>query len=411
MKPRITLTGGPFEVPLSFVPSAGKAAKMAEDGSVKKRLRNASPNTSQPNQALSSSKKKSTRYQKHVESVCATKQEETSQRRSLCNEGNGRLTTSPCTDGSFVFQKLDAASPSSQLMIKGTHGSSKKKCEVSQTLLPEKPLKKSPRSRSQSWRRSSFKGGKGRKSLPPIQKDVTEICDAIRLDLPEEERLAELFRMSLEYTLQKLESQNDFSLHTFQTDASGISNDVKRIIETMKLDGTLRKCTEDPEDVPPTPETEMLMEQLKNDISRLNAECDTWNQLLEVYCQNVDQAANNLEQAKVTRGASEPSPVMENSQMDVITSKPDYQPILDKDALILQSMECIMEQITKTMNLINTARQEWDSCLQHICKQMAAQAFEGLEANPLQKFLRTTKKGALDKVSESHLPAPGAQRV
>ncbi|XP_069783687.1 kinetochore-associated protein DSN1 homolog isoform X2 [Narcine bancroftii] len=306
MKPRITLTGGPFEVPLSFVPSAGKAAKMAEDGSVKKRLRNASPNTSQPNQALSSSKKKSTRYQKHVES---------------------------------------------------------------------------------------------------------EICDAIRLDLPEEERLAELFRMSLEYTLQKLESQNDFSLHTFQTDASGISNDVKRIIETMKLDGTLRKCTEDPEDVPPTPETEMLMEQLKNDISRLNAECDTWNQLLEVYCQNVDQAANNLEQAKVTRGASEPSPVMENSQMDVITSKPDYQPILDKDALILQSMECIMEQITKTMNLINTARQEWDSCLQHICKQMAAQAFEGLEANPLQKFLRTTKKGALDKVSESHLPAPGAQRV
>ncbi|XP_051898060.1 kinetochore-associated protein DSN1 homolog [Pristis pectinata] len=369
---------------------------MAEGESIKKRLRNANPNTLQPDQALSSSKKKCNRYQEQVKSECVTKQEKTPQRRSLRNQGSGRLSADQCTDASLVSQKHDDGNSSPQTIVKEPHASLAEESKISEALSPKKQLKKSPRSRSQSWRRSSFKGGKGRKSLPPIQRDVTEICEDISLDLPGDERLAELFRVCLEYTLQKLQHtlgpQEGFGLHAFQTDASAISNDVKRIVEAMKLDGTLRKCTEEPEDVPPTPETEMLMKQLKNDISRLNAECEAWDQLLEVYRQNADRAANELEQAKVTGWTLEPTPVMENSQMDVITSKPDYQSILDKDVLTLQSMECIMDQLQQTMSLITRARQEWDSCLQHISKELASQAFEGLEEHPLQKFLMTTKE-------------------
>lgn len=368
---------------------------MAEDGNIRKRLRSFNtPNTAQPDQVVSSSKRKRTRHQKDVESECTTKPKVSPQRRSLRIQGSGRLSGDLCTDGSFLSQKHDV-NPSPQT-IKEPLSSSTEEPKSSQMRSPKRQHKKSPQPRSKSWRRSSFKGGKGRKSLPPIQRDVTEICEDISMDLPGEERLAELFRTCLEYTLQKLqhplERQEGFNLQAFKSDACGISNDIKRVIEAMKLDGTLRKCTEEPEDVPPTPETETLMKQLKNDISRLNAECESWNQLLETYQQEAEQATNELEQGKVAGARLEPIPEMENSQMDVIGSKPDYQHILDQDVLTFQSMECTVDQLQQTMDLITTAKRKWDSSLQFISKELASQAFEGLEELPLQKFLMTKKK-------------------
>ncbi|XP_078285719.1 kinetochore-associated protein DSN1 homolog isoform X2 [Rhinoraja longicauda] len=317
---------------------------MAEDGNIKKRLRSTNtPDKAQPDQVLSSSKKKCTGHLKDVESECTTKPEVTPPRRSLRLQDSDRLSADLCTDVSFLSQKHDV-NPSPQT-IKKPLNSSTEDPKSSQVRSSKRQPKKSPQSRSKSWRRSSFKGGKGRKSLPPIQRDVTEICEDISMDLPGDERLTELFRACLEYTLQKLqhplEQQEGFNLQAFKTDACGISKDLQRIIEAMKLDGTLRKCTEEPEDVPPTPETETLMKQLKNDISRLNAECESWNQLLETYQQEADRATNELEQGKVTGATLEPTPEMENSQMDVIGSKPDYQHLLDQNVVTLQSMECM----------------------------------------------------------------------
>ncbi|XP_072925276.1 kinetochore-associated protein DSN1 homolog [Hemitrygon akajei] len=363
---------------------------MAESENIKERLRRSNSNTPQPDQALSSSKKKRNRYQKHVEYEFASKQVELPQRRSLRNQSSGSQSAGQFTDASLASPRNDGENSSLQAAVKESHTNLAEGPKINQVISPKTLLKKSPQSRSRSWRRSSFKGGKGRKSLPPIRRDVTEICEDISLDLPGEERLAELFRLSLEYTLQKLQHSLE-PQEAFQIDASAISNDVKRVIETMKLDGTLKKCTEEPEDVPPTPGTKKLMNQLKDDISRLNTECEAWNQLLEVYRQNADQATSELEQAKVNGVRSELSHVMEHSQVDVIRSKPDYQSILNEDIRTLQSLECITDQLQQTMSLITTARKEWGSCLQHISQELASQAFEGLEECPLQKFLMTMK--------------------
>ncbi|XP_067876993.1 kinetochore-associated protein DSN1 homolog [Heterodontus francisci] len=364
---------------------------MAEDGNIKKRLRSSNQNTPLPDQS-SSSKRKCTRHQKPGNPEHVSKQEEAPQRSSLLNRRSPRLNPGQCADANLISQAHDSMNPNSQTITKSPIGEP----EVSKAPSSNKQLKKSPQSRSLSWRRSSFKGGKGRKSLPPIHHDATEICEGISTDLPEDERLALLFHACLEYTLQKLqrslEPREDFNLDAFQTDASDISNDFKRIIETMKLDGTLRKCTEKPDDILPTPETEKMMMQLKDDISRLNVECNAWNQLLEVYHQRAEQAATDLEKAKEAEGPLEPVAVMENSQMDVIRTKPDYQSFLDKDLSVLQNIECIMDQLQLTMNLLTRARQEWDSCLQNISKKLASKTFKGLEECPVHKFLTATKE-------------------
>uniref|UniRef100_UPI00398F87D0 kinetochore-associated protein DSN1 homolog isoform X2 n=1 Tax=Pristiophorus japonicus TaxID=55135 RepID=UPI00398F87D0 len=364
---------------------------MGDDEKINKR--NSNRSTSLPDQG-SSSKKICTRHRNPGKPEAATKQQEAPERGSL--RRSARLSASKCADASLISPKHNGVNPSPQAITEVTHAGPTGQPEVSPPPPPNKQLPKSPQSRSLSWRRSSFKGGKGRKSLPPIHRDATELCEGISTDLPEEERLALLFHACLEYTLQKLqrslEPLEGFNLATFQTDASGISSDVKRIVETMKLDGTLRKCTEKPDDIPPSPETETMMKQLKDDISRLKVECNAWDQLLEVYRQNADQAVADLEQAKVAGGTLDPIPVMENSQVDVIRTKPDYQCILDKDIPILQDIECIMDQLQLTMNLITRTRQEWDSCLKNISEELASRTFKGLEESPVQKFLTAKKE-------------------
>ncbi|XP_038640732.1 kinetochore-associated protein DSN1 homolog isoform X2 [Scyliorhinus canicula] len=256
-------------------------------------------------------------------------------------------------------------------------------------------VKKRLRSSNQHASLLSQSSSSKRKCIKQKKPGNPEICEGIRMDLPEDERLALLLQSCLEYTLQKLqrtlETREDFSLDAFQTYVSGISNDVKRVIETMKLDGTLKKCTEKPDGVLPTPETEVMMKQLKGDIVRLNAECKAWDRLLDVYQQKAN-AATDLGKVAVAGETLEPVMMMENSQIDVIKTKPDYRCYFDEDVTILQNMECIMDQLQLTMNLITRARQEWDSSLQTISEQLASRTFKGLEECPLQKFLTVMKE-------------------
>ncbi|XP_078091232.1 kinetochore-associated protein DSN1 homolog isoform X2 [Mustelus asterias] len=374
------------------------------------RLRSSNQNTPLPDQN-SSAKGKSAKHQEpgnsdkqllhclntaviHKDSVetCktdVTKQEKALQRSSLPIRRSPRLNPGAAS----ASLERDNVSPTSQTKMSPISPAGEP--EVSKEPSSNKQLKKSPK--SNSWRRSSFKGGKGRKSLPPVHQDTTEICEGIRMDLPEDERLALLFQACSEYTLQKLqrslEPRGDFSLNSFQTHASSISSDIKRIVETMKLDGTLRKCTEKSDDVIPTPEMELMMKQLKDDISRLNAECKAWDQLLDVYRQRSEAATVDFEKAAAAFDrVLEPAVVMENSQMDVIRTKPDYRRYLNEDMSILRTMECIMDQLQLTMNLIGRARQEWDSCLNTISKQFASRTFQGLERCPVQKFLTAMKQ-------------------
>ncbi|XP_048473955.1 kinetochore-associated protein DSN1 homolog [Rhincodon typus] len=124
---------------------------------------------------------------------------------------------------------------------------------------------------------------------------------------------------------------------------------------------------------------------------RLNVECKAWDHLLEVYHQKAEHAAHDLEKAKVAEGTFEPI-ALENSQMNVIRTKPDYQSFLNEDVSVLQNMECIMDQLQLTTNMITQAKQEWDSWLKNISKKLASRTFKGLEECPVQKFLTATKE-------------------
>uniref|UniRef100_A0A8D0GIQ8 DSN1 component of MIS12 kinetochore complex n=1 Tax=Sphenodon punctatus TaxID=8508 RepID=A0A8D0GIQ8_SPHPU len=157
-------------------------------------------------------------------------------------------------------------------------------------------LDKSPPATCRSWRRSSLKGGTSRrKSLPPLHQDVAELNKLISVDLPEEDRLAGLLLASFQFSARKLEhvlKQGDgFNPEAFKANAASVSGELKRFTERLKLDGTLKRCVEQPEGAWPDPALDDTVTQIKESIARFTAERDAWDQLLRGYQDRAGEVA------------------------------------------------------------------------------------------------------------------------
>ncbi|KFV99216.1 Kinetochore-associated protein DSN1, partial [Eurypyga helias] len=161
--------------------------------------------------------------------------------------------------------------------------------------LGKSPLRPSPKRLRRSWRRSSLKGTKRRKSLPPVHQDVTELSKSISLDLPEIDRLSMLLLASFQFSAQKLEhilKQSDgFSPEAFRANVQSVSEDLKRYVEKLKRDGTLKSCVEDPKGASLDSALDESVAEVKEYMARFAAECQSWDQLLLRYQESAEAMA------------------------------------------------------------------------------------------------------------------------
>ncbi|KFW70364.1 Kinetochore-associated protein DSN1, partial [Pygoscelis adeliae] len=172
-----------------------------------------------------------------------------------------------------------------------TPGAATRKRSHGSPSLRKSPLgpspKRLPEAKRRSWCRSSLKGTKRRKSLPPVHQDVTELSKSISLDLPEIDRLSMLLLSSFQFSAQKLEhvlKQTDgFSPEAFKANAHSVSEDLKRYMQKLKRDGTLKSCVEDPKGILLDSALDESVAQVKEYIARFAAECRSWDQLLLRY--------------------------------------------------------------------------------------------------------------------------------
>ncbi|NXC40469.1 DSN1 protein, partial [Penelope pileata] len=218
------------------------------------------------------------------------------------------------------------------------------------------PRVPSSQTKRRSWRRSSLKGTKRRKSLPPFHQDVTELSKAISLELPETDRLSLLLLSSFQFSAQKLEhilkQTEGFSPEAFKANVNSVSEDLKRFIEKLKLDGTLQSCVEQAEGVSSDSVSDESVAQAKEYITRFSAECQAWDELLQRYQKEAEEMSRQLEECKGKQGQAEPLNYMETSQAQVLSSKPDYQKILDEQGEVLNSMELVLDELQQAVKLL-----------------------------------------------------------
>ncbi|KAM4643756.1 pre-B-cell leukemia transcription factor 4 isoform 4-T4 [Amazona ochrocephala] len=237
------------------------------------------------------------------------------------------------------------------------------------------------------WRRSSLKT-KGRRSLPPVHQDVTELSKSISLDLPEEDRLSELLFSSFQFATQKLERslehKDGFNLEAFRSNAQAVGEDLKCLLQQLKQDGTLQRCVQEPEGVSQDLAVEESVAEMKEHMARLTAESHAWDELLLRHQESAEEAARWLEER---RDSSVPVDYLHTSQAEVLRSKPNYQQILAEQREVLTSMELVFDELQQTGRLLQTFTEESEQYLQRLSKQLAARTFGQLEQSPVRKLI------------------------
>ncbi|KAM6294092.1 kinetochore-associated protein DSN1 homolog [Aegotheles albertisi] len=214
----------------------------------------------------------------------------------------------------------------------------------------------SPQAKRRSWRRSSLKGTKRRKSLPPVHRDVTELSRSISLELPEDERLAELLLASFQFTAQELErvlKQNDgFNPEVFHANA-----------------------------------LEESIAQIKEHMARFTAECRSWDQLLQRYQESAEEMSRQLAGCQRDPGTAELPALLQSSQAAVLGSKPDYQRVLEEQGEVFSCMELVLDELQQALKVLETFSEDSQQYLRCLSRQLASRTFRQLENSPVRKLI------------------------
>ncbi|NXT43864.1 DSN1 protein, partial [Pelecanoides urinatrix] len=246
-----------------------------------------------------------------------------------------------------------------------------------------------PQAKRRSWCRSSLKGTKRRKSLPPVHQDVTELSKAISLDLPEIDRLSMLLLSSFQFSAQKLEhvlKQTDgFSPEAFKANARSVSEDLKRYMQKLKRDGTLKSCLFFLRARAAVQPDGTLRAPLP--LRRFAAECQSWDRLLLRYQESAEEMSRRLEEGRGKAGRAEPAPHLQTSQADVFSTKPNYQQILDDQGEVLSCVELVLDELQQAVKLLQAFSEDSRQYLRRLSEQLATRTFRQLENSPVRKLI------------------------
>ncbi|NXI95313.1 DSN1 protein, partial [Psophia crepitans] len=256
--------------------------------------------------------------------------------------------------------------------------------------LSPRQLVATPQAKRRSWCRSSLKGTKRRKSLPPVHRDITELSKSISLDLPETDRLSLLLLSSFQFSAQKLEhalkGTEGFSPEAFRANAQSVSADLKRYVQKLKRDGTLKSCVEDPKGVLLDSALDESVAQVKEYISRFAAEGQAWDQLLGRYRERAEEASRQLEECRRNPGRAAPLTYLQTSQAGVLSSKPDYQRILDEQQEVLRCVELVLDEVRQAAEVLRAFDEDSRRYLRGLSQRLAVRTFRQLESSPVRRL-------------------------
>ncbi|XP_074068111.1 kinetochore-associated protein DSN1 homolog [Macrotis lagotis] len=250
----------------------------------------------------------------------------------------------------------------------------------------------SKKTKRQSWRRASMKETSHRKSLPPFHQGITELSRSISIDLAESKRLGCLLLSSFQFSAQKLEpflrDIDGISLDTFKARVSSISEEFRHFTNRLEDDGTLQKCSEESKGQSTDITLEASMTEIKEYISRLSLECANWDQLLLHHQKVAEEITRSLEEAKITDIELDPALYLQSSQSEILSTKPDYQKILDSQNEIFSCMEMVMDELQGSIRLLYSFIEDTTQFFKKLSMQLEKRTAQQLEASPIRKLLK-----------------------
>ncbi|XP_044523835.1 kinetochore-associated protein DSN1 homolog [Gracilinanus agilis] len=242
-----------------------------------------------------------------------------------------------------------------------------------------------------SWRRASMKETNRWKSLPPFHQGITELSRSISIVLAESKCLGCLLLSSFQFSAKKLEfflkDVDGISLDTFRERVSSISEEFKHFTKRLEDDGTLQKCSKESKGQSTDIALEASMTEIKEYIARLSLECMNWDQLLLHHQKIAEEISRTLEEAKITDVHIDPALYLQSSQSEVLSTKPDYQKILDSQNEVFNCMEMVMDELQGSIRLLYSFMETTTQFFKKVSMQLGKRTAQQLETSPIRKLL------------------------
>ncbi|XP_032533495.1 LOW QUALITY PROTEIN: kinetochore-associated protein DSN1 homolog [Chiroxiphia lanceolata] len=256
------------------------------------------------------------------------------------------------------------------------------------------PLVATPQGKRRSWCRSSLKGSKRRKSLPPCTR-TSRAKQIHQPGLPESERLS--CSSSPVSSLPPearagAEAEEGFSPRGFCCQGAGGSAELGRLgWQKAEPDGTLRDCVEDPEGNSLDSALDEPVAQVEQHMARFSSERQAWDQLLQQHQDSAQEAARLLETLRANPAG--PPLALPSSQSAVLGSKPDYSHLLLDQGPVLRSVELALDELCQAGALLTAFSEESRRCLRGLSERLGSRTFRQLENSPLCRLLAAPPDG------------------
>lgn len=249
--------------------------------------------------------------------------------------------------------------------------------------------------RRQSWRRASMKEINRRKSLAPFHPGITELSRSISMKLAQSQRLGTLLLSSFQFSIEKLEpflkNTKDFSLDCFRAKASSLSEELKHFTDSLGSDGKLQKCfVEDSKEKVPDFSLEASVAEVKEYITKFSLERQAWDRLLLQYQSEVppEEMPRGSTETKITEVEVDPAAYLGSSQKEVLSTKPDYQRIVQDQNQVFACMELVMDELQGSVKQLQAFMDESTQYLQKVSVQLKKRSMDQLDSSPARKLLK-----------------------
>ncbi|XP_041861992.1 kinetochore-associated protein DSN1 homolog [Melanotaenia boesemani] len=258
-------------------------------------------------------------------------------------------TASPNSAPPYKSPRTDDQSPTTQTPDAGEDQLEKEKPET-QTGNADRP--ESPVGRRKSWRRATLT----RRSLPAHPNPYQALCRNISTSLSQQERLEKLLeasmKLAIERTQNSLQSVPNISLESFQKQVEHIKTQWGCLTKNVDNEPQLLLSSAS------EPAVQKAMENVQRAISRIQAESESWEELLNKHRSKAEELERQVEKGQQTGIPLNSSTMEQSSQYRVIQSKPNYHSLLCRQQPVLHTMETIMDTQRKMIRELISIKEQ-----------------------------------------------------
>lgn len=136
------------------------------------------------------------------------------------------------------------------------------------------------------------------------------------------------------------------------------------------------------------PVVQKAMEKVQKGINRLQAESDSWEELLNKHRSKAEELERKVEQGQKGGVSLDSTAVARSSQHRFIQSKPDYHGLLCRQQPMLHTMAAIMDIQGKMVRELLSIKEQSQLLVKETSGRLAAEArFPDLSADVIRNFI------------------------